>query len=84
MEFHSDHEFIEPYRHERNHLINIMQQEFIIVMEEQSKNKIKFGTTRANMSTAMNKGIEIRCKAVTHQAFIVTGLIFELSIALEE
>ena len=42
----------------------------------------KYGTTRAKMSTVMNEGVDIRCKAVTNQVFAVVGLIVELGTAI--
>ena len=38
----------------------------------------KYRTKRANMSTVMNKGVRIHCKAVTTQVFTVLGLLVEL------
>ena len=38
----------------------------------------KYGTTREKMSTSMNEGANIYCKAVTTQAFTVVCLLIEL------
>ena len=45
---------------------------------KESNRKI-YGTTRANMSTVMNKGVKIHCKEVTANFFIVVGLVVEPS-----
>ena len=37
----------------------------------------KYGTTRENMSMAMNKGFKTSCKAVTSNVFTVVGLLVE-------
>ena len=39
--------------------------------------------TRANMSTVMNEGVNIFCKAVTTQTFKVVGLLVELGTYIE-
>ena len=36
------------------------------------------------MSTVMNKGVDIHCKAVTTQVFTVVGLIVELGTDIEK
>ena len=42
----------------------------------------KYETARAKMSTVMNEGVEIHCKAVTTQVFTVVGLLVELGTAV--
>ena len=41
----------------------------------------KYGTTRANMSTVMNEGVKVCCKATATNFFTVVGLLVELSTA---
>ena len=36
------------------------------------------------MSTVMNKGVNMSCKAVTAQVFAVVGLLVELSTVIEK
>ena len=36
------------------------------------------------MSTVINEGVEIHCKAVINQVFTVVGLIVELGTAIEK
>ena len=47
-------------------------------------NRKKYGTARANMSTVMNEGVDIHCKAVTTQLFTLVGLLVELGTAIEK
>ena len=56
-----------------------------IVLWGNKSNRKKYGTTRAKMSTVMNKGVKIHCKAVTTQVFTVVVLLVELGtyIAIE-
>ena len=42
----------------------------------------KYGTTRENMPTVMNKGVNIHCKSVTENAFTLVGLLVEPSTAI--
>ena len=41
----------------------------------------KYGMARANISTGMNEGVEIHCKAVKNQFLTVVGLLVELGTA---
>ena len=36
------------------------------------------------MSTVMNEGVKMRCKAVTANLFTVVGLLVEISTAIEK
>ena len=43
----------------------------------------KYGTTRANTSTLMNKGVNMSCKVFTANLFAVVGLYVEPSTSIE-
>ena len=49
-----------------------------------NQTEIKYGTTVSNMSTVTNKGVQMYCKAVTENVFIVVGIIQELSTAIDK
>ena len=51
-----------------------------LVLWRNKSNRNKYGTKRANISTVMNGGVEIHCKAVTTQVFTVLCLLGELGI----
>ena len=71
--------FIQLYRHERHHCSNLIAYAVIIVTNQTA---IKYGTTRANMSRVTNKGVMMRCKAVTANLLTVVGLPVEPSTAI--
>ena len=50
-------------------------------MEEKIKQK-KYGTTRANISTVMNKGVDFHQKSVTAQVFTV--LLVEVGTVIKK
>ena len=44
----------------------------------------KYGTTKSNMSTVVNKGVKMRCEAVTEKLFIVVGIRIEPGTSIEK
>ena len=50
----------------------------------QKKTANKFRTTRENMSMMMNEGVDIHCKAVMNQVFLLVGLLVELGTCIEK
>ena len=63
--------FIYPYRNEMHNCSHHCYGRM-----KQTANK--YGTTRAKMSTVMNEGVKMRCKAVTTNFLKLLGLIIEL------
>ena len=44
----------------------------------------KYGTTRANMSTVMDEGVQMCCKSVTSNLFTVVCLLVEPITSIEK
>ena len=67
--------FIQPYWHDRYHCSKMLS--YAVIIFKYKQNSKKYGITLANMSTAINKGIKMRCKSVTANFFTVVGLLVE-------
>ena len=53
-------------------------------MDQKKEKENKYGTTRANMSNVINKGVNMCCKAVPPNLFTVLRLIFEPITGVEK